>query len=83
MLDPEASTSSAPELAPDRLAALTSRFVSIRSVSREHSERDLAEEIARELETAGFETVLVGNPDRPSLGARVGAKPPGPTPVNP
>lgn len=60
--------SSAPELSEDRLAELTSKFVSIPSVNGEHSERDLALEIARELETSGYETALVGDSDRPSLG---------------
>ena len=71
----EASISTAPELSPGRLAALTSRFVSIRSVNGEHSERDLAVEIAGEFDAAGIETALIGDPDRPSLGARVGEEP--------
>jgi succinyl-diaminopimelate desuccinylase len=75
MPDLEASISTAPELSPDRLAALTSRFVSIKSVNGVDSERDLAVEIAGELEAYGFESALVGDPDRPSLGARAGGEP--------
>jgi acetylornithine deacetylase/succinyl-diaminopimelate desuccinylase-like protein len=75
MPDLNASISTAPELSPDRLAALTSRFVSIRSVNGVDSERDLAVEIAGELDAHGFESALVGNPDRPSLGARAGGEP--------
>ncbi len=67
---PLETISTAAELSPDRLAELTSRFVSVPTVNGQHSERDLAKVIAKELETSGFETTLVGSDARPSLGAR-------------
>ncbi|MGA8038706.1 MAG: M20/M25/M40 family metallo-hydrolase, partial [Acidimicrobiia bacterium] len=65
----------APELSPVRLATLTSKFVSVPSVNGENPEGDLAAVIARELESSGFETVLVGSETRPSLAARRGRDP--------
>lgn len=59
----------APQLAPERLAHLTSRFVSVPSVNGEHPERDLALAIDEELQSAGYQTRLVGDQDRPSLAA--------------
>ncbi len=65
----------APELSLDRLAELTSRFVSIPSVNGEHPESDLAGVIAAELQDAGFATTIVGTETRPSLGARMKGEP--------
>ncbi len=72
---PDEPIGTAPGLGPDRLAKLTSKFVSIPSVNGEHSEADLAIEISGELEASGFETSLVGDQSRPSLGARGGETP--------
>lgn len=71
----EASIGSAGELSADRLAALTSKFVSIPSVNGEHPERHLAVAIEQELTEVGYQTELVGSQDRPSLGARMGDSP--------
>jgi succinyl-diaminopimelate desuccinylase len=65
----------APELSPERLATLTSKFVSIPSVNREHPELELVSAIATELETSGLNMALIGSADRPSLGVRGGADP--------
>lgn len=69
------SIHTAPALSAERLAELTSRFVSIPSVNGEHPEADLAAAIAVELESSGFETAMVGSESRPSLGARIGHDP--------
>lgn len=69
----EEAIRAAPELGRERVAELTSRFVSIPSVNGEHSEAALAGAIAAELEGAGFEVSFVGSADRPSLGARAGS----------
>ncbi|MEA1903889.1 MAG: M20/M25/M40 family metallo-hydrolase [Actinomycetota bacterium] len=57
----------APHLSGDRLANLTSRFVSVPSVNGEHPERDLALLIDDELGSCGYETTLIGAEARPSL----------------
>ena len=65
----------APDLSADRLARLTSRYVSIPSVNGQHPERDLALAIAEDLRESGFEPVLVGSDSRPSLGVKAGGDP--------
>lgn len=65
----------APELSADRLAELTSRYVSIPSVNGEHPERDLALAIAEDLQASGLETELIGEAVRPSLGLRAAGEP--------
>lgn len=65
----------APELSADRVAELTSRYVAIPSVNGEHPERDLATAIAEDLGSYGFETVLVGEESRPSLGVSAVGEP--------
>ena len=65
----------ASELSADRLARLTSRYVSIPSVNGQHPERDLALAIAGDLRESGFEPVLVGSDSRPSLGVKAGGDP--------
>lgn len=62
------SIATAEQLAPERLAELTSKFVAVPSVNGEHPERDLALVIAEEMD--GYETELVGSQSRPSLGVR-------------
>lgn len=69
------SNADAPELAADRLADLTSRYVSIPSVNGEHPERALAMAIAEDLHSSGFEPMLVGQEERPSLGVRTPGDP--------
>lgn len=66
---------SAPQLQPERLAELTSRFVRIPSVNGEDPERNLALLIAEEMKSAGYETSLVGSEARPSLAATGGRDP--------
>jgi succinyl-diaminopimelate desuccinylase len=68
-------TPDSPELSANRLAELTSRYVSIPSVNGEHPERDLALAVAEDLESSGFETVLVGEELRPSVGVRTPGEP--------
>lgn len=65
----------APELSAGRLAALTSRYVSVPSVNGQHPERDLALAIAEDLRASGFEPLLVGSDSRPSLGVKAGVDP--------
>ncbi len=69
------SAADSPELSEARLAELTSRYVSIPSVNGEHHERALALAIAEDLHGSGFETVLVGEESRPSLGVRTSGEP--------
>lgn len=72
-MEPLQAIAEAPQLAPSRLAELTSKFVAVPSVNGEHSERDLALVIAEEL--GGYETQLVGAATRPSLGVRGSGEP--------
>lgn len=73
--DLEQRVSGAPQLSGDRLAELTSRFVSVPSVNGEHPERDLALVIAAELESSGYKTTLVGTDTRPSVAVVGGGDP--------
>lgn len=73
-LSAKESIPTAPELSAERLAELTSLFVSVPSVNGEHFERELAMVIASELESGDFETKMVGSDRRPSLGVRGGGE---------
>lgn len=65
----------APQFSADNLAEMTARFVQVRSVNGEDSERGMALAVATELRSAGLDPVFVGSDDRPSLGVRIGGEP--------